>query len=186
MFAFGSGYALGRVGYYQLFLIVGSAILTLGAGLVYTLDLDSSTGKIVGYQILVGMGIGSCIQIPVTAAQAFSDPGDIPVVTAVVLFFQLVSGAVWVSASQTLLNNRLVAALAEFAPNLDPNQVLAIGATDVRNVFHGADLDHVLQSYMSGLKDSWAMSIALAGLTFLASFAAQWRSLKGHRAAAVA
>lgn len=161
-------------------------MLTAGAGLVYTLDARSTLGQIVGYQMLPGIGIGASIQVPVTVAQAFSAPADIPVVTAVVLFFQLVSGAVWVSATQALLNNRFVAALARLAPHLSADDVFALGATEVRRVFRGDDLDHVLQAYMVGLKDAWAMAIAFAGITLLVAFAGEWRSIRGAKAAAVA
>lgn len=184
--ALGSGYILGRVGFYQVFLVSGAAMIMLGAGLVYTLEIDSSIGKIIGYQLLLGIGVGVSIQVPITTAQAISAPEDIPVVTAAVLFFQLVAGAIWVSASQTLLNNRMIIALKGLAPNLSPESVLAVGATDIRSVFHGADLDHVLQAYMIGLKDSWALAVALAGVTFLIAFAGEWRSLKGVKASPVA
>ncbi|RWA10014.1 hypothetical protein EKO27_g5073 [Xylaria grammica] len=185
VFSFASGYALSRVGWYSLFLIISAAALAVGAGLVYTLDFDSTLGEIVGYQILVGFGIGGGIQVPVTAAQAFSPPADIPTVTTVILFFQLVSGAIWVSVSQAILNNRLVAYLAAWAPNINAQDVFQVGATDIQNVFHGADLDHVMRAYLSGIKSSWALSIALGGVTFLAGFFAEWKNLKGTKAEAM-
>ncbi|KAI0970358.1 MFS gliotoxin efflux transporter glia [Xylaria arbuscula] len=181
VFSFASGYALSRVGWYSLFLIISAAALAVGAGLVYTLGFDSTLGEIIGYQILVGFGIGGGIQVPVTAAQAFSKPEDIPTVTTVILFFQLVSGAIWVSISQTILNNRLIASLASSAPNISPQQIFQVGATDIRNVFHGADLDHVLKAYLDGLKSAWALSIALAGITFLSGFFAEWKNLRGTK-----
>lgn len=186
LFSFFSGYALSRVGRYTLFLIVSAAALTVGAGLIYTLDSDSTLGEMVGYQILVGFGIGSGIQVPVTAVQAFSLPADIPIVTTIVLFFQLVSGAIWVSISQAIFNNELVKSLAKSAPHLSSQEVFAVGATEVRNAFHGADLDHVLQAYLDGIKSSWTLSIVLAGLTFLLGFAPEWKSLRGSKTAGVA
>ncbi|OTB08287.1 hypothetical protein M426DRAFT_71366 [Hypoxylon sp. CI-4A] len=186
LFSFASGYALSRVGWYTLFLIVSAAGLTIGAGLIYTLDANSTLGEIIGYQILVGFGIGGGIQVPVTAAQSFSLPEDIPIVTTIVLFFQLVSGAIWVSISQTIFNNELVRSLAKSAPHLSSQEVFAVGATDVRNVFHGADLDHVLQAYLDGLKSSWTLSIVLAGVTFASGFAPEWKSIRGSKVAAVA
>jgi len=181
-----SGWALGRVGWYQLFLALGGALITLGAGLIYTLDIDSGLGPILGYQLIVGFGVGASIQVPVTVAQAFSEPADIAVVTAMVLFFQLISGSIWVAASQALLGNRLVAVLGEIAPHLDPLEVLAVGATEIRHVFHGADLDSVLKAYMVGLKDSWLMATVVGAITFLLAFAGQWKSLKGSRIVAMA
>lgn len=79
------GHIVGRVGYFQPFLLFGGTLLTIGAGLLYTLDIGSSAGQYIGYQILVGVGIGTAIQIPVTASQAFSEMVDIPLVTANVL-----------------------------------------------------------------------------------------------------
>jgi len=140
----------------------------------------------VGFQILVGMGIGLAIQAPVIVAQAFSAPEDIPVVTSIVMFFQLVAGAICVSASQTLLNNRLISALADLAPNITPEQVFAVGATEIRDVFQGGDLVAVLKSYMVGLKDSWLFATVLAAITFLLAFAGEWKSVKGAKPAAVA
>lgn len=181
------GYLLGRVGIYPVFLLVSSALLTLGAGLVYTLNPTSGLGSVIGYQIIVGIGVGSGIQVPVSAAQAFSPPQDIPLVTGVVLFFQLISGAICVSASHAVLSNRFITALASLAPELDPREVLAAGGTNIRNVYHGAQLEHILDAFMTGIKDSWAMSIALAGVTFIVAFAGEWKSMKGavtHGAAA--
>jgi len=185
-FVLASGFILGRVGYYHIFLISGSALLTVGAGLVYTLDLDSTVAEVVGFQILVGMGIGLAIQAPVIVAQAFSAPEDIPVVTSIVMFFQLVAGAICVSASQTLLNNRLISALADLAPNISSEQVFAVGATEIRDAFQGADLVAVLKSYMVGLKDSWLFATVLAAITFLLAFSGEWKSVKGAKPAAVA
>lgn len=57
----------------------------VGAALVYSLDIDSSAGQYLGYQAIMGAGVGLCIQVPVIAAQAFCDPADIAPATAIVL-----------------------------------------------------------------------------------------------------
>ncbi|KAI1170393.1 MFS gliotoxin efflux transporter glia [Nemania sp. FL0916] len=186
VFSFASGYALSKIGWYSSFLVVGAAAITVGAGLIYTLDFDATLGEIVGYQVLVGFGIGTGIQVPVTAAQVFCKPEDIPTLTAVILFFQLVSGAIWVSVAQAVLNNRLIASLAASAPNINPQTVFMVGATDIRKTFSGTDLDYVLQAYLSGLKGSWALSTALGGITFLSAFLAEWKSIKGAKVHAAA
>ncbi|GKZ34379.1 hypothetical protein AbraIFM66950_004610 [Aspergillus brasiliensis] len=67
-----AGGVLNKVGYYQPFLLVGAGIVTIGSGLIYTLDINTSSGKIIGYQILAGAGDGICVQVPVTAVQAFA------------------------------------------------------------------------------------------------------------------
>ena len=149
---------------------------------MYSLDIHSSAGNYVGYQILFGAGLGISIQVPVTAAQALSDLSDIPLVTASILFFQLASGAYAVSAAQSIFNNILVSKLPELAPGVSAAQVILAGSTGIPQTFAKADVPGILLSYMAGLKAAWAMGIALAGTTLLVSFLPQWKSIKGSGA----
>jgi Na+/melibiose symporter-like transporter len=65
-------------GYYKPFMIFGGAIFTVGAGMVYTLQVGSETGKWVGYQLLCGFGAGAGVQIPFIAVQVVLDNKDMP------------------------------------------------------------------------------------------------------------
>ena len=89
---FGSGKAITKTGVAAPYLVVSSTIVTIGAGLLYTLDVGSSTGHWVGYQILAGFGYGLALQVPVIISQAFAEPADIAPTTAIIiceLFFAL-------------------------------------------------------------------------------------------------
>ncbi|KAK7966854.1 efflux pump antibiotic resistance protein [Apiospora aurea] len=163
----------------------GGAFVTLGAGLIYTFDQDTSIGQIVGYQLLMGFGVGCSIQIPVTVTQTIVAPQDIALVTAIVMFFQLVTGALWVAATEAVLTNSFIWALGRLVPDLEPSDVLAVGATGIRGAFRGEELDRVLQAYAVGLKASWAMGTALGGLALLVSFLAVRKSLQDLRAVSV-
>lgn len=63
----------------------GTTIATIAAGLIYTLDIGTSSGKWIGYQILAGLGYGGAFQIPIIIAQATATPADLAEVTAIVL-----------------------------------------------------------------------------------------------------
>ena len=76
---------MGYVGYYTPFLVMGSAIFTIGGGLFITMDGRSNAGEYIGYQVLLGIGQGICIQIPVITAQAFAAPEDVPTATTIIL-----------------------------------------------------------------------------------------------------
>lgn len=80
-----SGILITLTGHCQPFLTAGGILSVVGAALVYTLDIDSSAGEYLGYQAIMGAGVGLCIQVPVIAAQAFCDPADIAPATAIVL-----------------------------------------------------------------------------------------------------
>ena len=47
----GSGIAISKTGYYAPWLIVGCAIRVIGAGLLTTFQVDTGTGKWIGYQV---------------------------------------------------------------------------------------------------------------------------------------
>lgn len=73
------------MGYYQLFLIVGAMFVTVGSGLIYTLEPSSSAGQYIGYQVLAAIGSGLVIQLNVIVAQAISSRADMSVTVATVL-----------------------------------------------------------------------------------------------------
>ncbi len=62
-----------------------AAIATVAAGLLYTLDIGTDTGKWIGYQILGGFAWGAGFQIPIIVGQGTAAPEDISSVTAIIL-----------------------------------------------------------------------------------------------------
>jgi MFS family permease len=80
-----SGATVTATGYYQPLLIGGAALGTIGAGLLYTLEVDSSTGEWIGYQIVAGAGWGLAFQIPMIAVQGTSKPQDLSSATGMLL-----------------------------------------------------------------------------------------------------
>jgi hypothetical protein len=82
---FASGKIITRTGTAAPYLVASSVVVTISAGLLYTLDIGTSTGKWVGYQILAGFGYGMGLQIPLIIAQAFAAPNDIAPVTAIII-----------------------------------------------------------------------------------------------------
>jgi MFS family permease len=80
-----SGVLISMTSYPAPFLIVGAALATIGCGLIYTLDIGTSTGKWIGYQILAGVGNGLGVQVPIIMAQAYSDADDMAATTAILM-----------------------------------------------------------------------------------------------------
>jgi Na+/melibiose symporter-like transporter len=78
------GFALSKIGIVPLFWIFGGAIATIGAGLFYTMDANTSTGKWIGYQILVGFATGITFQVAIANAQVHAKSEDLSQVSAIV------------------------------------------------------------------------------------------------------
>ncbi len=82
-------------------------------------------------------------------------------ITAMIIFFQSLAGAVFVSVGQALFANLLVQAVPRLAPSVDPLAVVATGATELRDVFEPEAIPGIVASYMEGLSGSYAVGLAV-------------------------
>ena len=198
------GYSIGRVGYVQPFMTASGVLTAIGAGLLYSLDINSSTGAYLGYQAVLGVGLGLGIQAPMIAIQATSAPEDLAAQTAIVLcestisflrgpwpqrfllrykvnkkpVFQLIGGAIFVSMAENIFSNRLLDSISSLAPSgISPSDVLNAGATGIEKNFSPQDIPAIIASYMIGLKAAWALGVALAATAAVASFGPERRSI---------
>ena len=179
IFTVASGGLLTVWGHYVPLMAFGSLLASIGAGLIYTLEIESGSDKWIGYQALVGIGLGLIFQIPVIVAQAIVKPSDLSSVSAIILFFQTIGGAIFISAGQSGFANKLLHTLPKSAPGVDAAKVIATGATDLRKVFDAAQIPGILDAYMEGLRVPYAIAIACACLTFVIAFTPRWESIKG-------
>lgn len=174
-----SGGLITVYGHYVPMMITGGVLATIGAGLIYTLDIGSPSSKWIGYQILAGLGIGIAFQVPIITAQATSAPSDLSSATAMILFMQTIGGALFITAGQASLSNILLSHIPNYAPSVNPHLLLATGATELRNVFSADQMDGISHAYMDGLQVAFAIAIAVTGLATLTSLAFRWQNLKG-------
>ena len=57
-----SGGTITKLGWYKPFMIFGAAVFTVGAGMIYTLKVNSPTKTWIGYEFLAGFGAGAGVQ----------------------------------------------------------------------------------------------------------------------------
>jgi MFS transporter, DHA2 family, glioxin efflux transporter len=174
-----SGVLITVFGQFGYLMIIGAVMEAIGSGLIYTFEIDTGTGYWVGYQIVAGVGVGIGVQIPIIVNQASADPSDLASASAITLFFQTIGGAFWVSAGQSAFVNRLSQRLLETAPTVNPQLVIATGATELRRVFTPEQIPGILEAYMDGLKLAFLLCIVLAATTVVVSAFPKWVSLKG-------
>jgi hypothetical protein len=53
-----AGLIIAKTGVYRIWLWVGTAILTVGSGLITMLNMDSNRGEQIGYLLIAGVGFG--------------------------------------------------------------------------------------------------------------------------------
>lgn len=64
------------------------------------------------------------------------------------------------SVGQSLFTNKLILQLSK-SNTINAATIIAAGATELRKVLSGADLTYAVESYMAGLKDAYALIVAL-------------------------
>ncbi|EKD17024.1 uncharacterized protein L3040_000450 [Drepanopeziza brunnea f. sp. 'multigermtubi'] len=160
-------------------MIAGAVLATIGNGLLYTLDIHSSSSAWIGYQALSGIGIGLALQVPIIVGQAVAKPEDLSSVTAMILFAQTIGGAFFVSAGQVALSNVLQSSVVKYAPSVTPADVLLVGVTEIRSHFEADVVEGIVMSYLEGLKAAYAIAIACSGIAVIFSLFSKWTNLKG-------
>ena len=95
-----------RFGYRMPFIFLSLIFMSIGAGLLTTLHVDSTPAHWIGYQILFGLGSGWGFQQTAVAAQTVLALVDIPIGTAIMVFVQLLGGAMFVVIAQNVPGER--------------------------------------------------------------------------------
>ena len=166
------------VGYYTPFMIASSVLASIGGGMLSLLKVDSKPNSWIGYQILYGIGIGFGMQQTLIAVQTVLSDTDVPIGMAVINFAQTLGGALSISVASNVFNNRLVSNLRQVLPDLDPSQLVAAGATNIRDLVPAKSLADVLQAYNEAVTQTFLVPIVFAALSLLGSLTLEWRSVK--------
>ncbi|CZS89902.1 related to aflatoxin efflux pump AFLT [Rhynchosporium graminicola] len=180
------GAAITALGWYKPFMIFGSAIFAVGAGMIYTLTVKSSAGEWVGYQFLSGLGAGCGVQIPFVAVQVVLSPADMPTGNAIAIFFNSLGGAIAISIAQNVFSNGLSSNLPKYAPDVDAQTVIHIGATSLKKFIAPNELPAVLKAYMAGLQQAYVFPIVVGGIATICACGVEWKNTKGKKIVAAA
>ncbi|KAJ4483905.1 MFS general substrate transporter [Lentinula aciculospora] len=176
------GIYVNRTGSYYYLIWIGSTFYSVGAGLLSTLDINSSTAQWLCYQIITGMGRGAG-QIPFVAVQVVLTPEEIPIGTSLVMLSTSLGGAVALSISQSIFNNDLVKEVSKYAPSIDPSIVVDTGATQFRDVVPTDALDGVLRAYSKAIDIVLIPPIAFAGLSLIIALGIERLNVKAKQSA---
>ena len=177
-----SGFCVSLLGYYVPFMIVGSALFTVGAALLHNLGVNSGPAQWVGYQLLSGIGFGMAFQIPYSALHVVLADKDLPTGNALIVFYQALGGALAVSIAQNILSNELLARLKALPQIKDPQAVVAAGATNIARAVPEELVPLVVDAYSYALSKTFILPIAAAGMAFLCSFGMEWKRIKKAKA----
>ena len=172
-----TGVLTARIGYYTPFLIIGTCITTIGAGLLTTLQVDTTKGQWIGFQILYGWGFGACIQAPNMATQTVLPREDVSIGASLMLFAQTLAGAIFVAIGQNVLDGQLAKRLADIT-SITPQQIEKAGATGLLKIIPSQFYAEGLNAYNESLRICFRVALIMACICILGALAMEWRSVK--------
>lgn len=163
--------------------VLGTTLGLVGAGLLTTLNVNTATGTWVGFEIIAAAGLGMAVQQGFSAVQASLSEDDIPIGTAIVVGSQSLGGAIFVSAANTIFQNRLISSdTSGIFQDLDLRSVLATGITSFRSFVPARDLPIAITLYDRSLQGVFILAAILCGLAFVCSLCMEWRRMgNGHQ-----
>ena len=127
----GSGQIISRTGRYKIFPVIGTAVATLGLGLLSRVSVSSSTMTTSIAMLVLGFGIGMVMQVLVIAVQNAVEYRDLGVATSGATLFRLVGGSLGTALLGAAFSARLAVDLTRlayvdaYAESLDTVFVLA-------------------------------------------------------------
>lgn len=167
------------IGYYMPWIYLSVLFMSIGGGLLYTLQPETSMARWIGYQILFGFGTGLGFQQTYVAAQTVLAPADIPVGTATELFGQLFGGAVFVSVGNNLWVTDVTNTLqAMDISGVGSGDVVQAGIGNLENLVPAQSLAVVRQAYNDALQKTFRLALIMSCLAIIGAAGMQWVSVK--------
>ncbi|KAJ7262074.1 ABC transporter [Mycena rebaudengoi] len=163
-----SGQIVGKFGYYWPFLVAAPVILAIGSGLLYTLDTSSSTAKIIGFQILAGVGTGMGMQNALLAMQVeFNDnPKLIGQASSMASFAQFLGGTLGLGVAEPVFATELGKFLIKYAPNA-PDVIVKESPAAIYTQLPPEMIQGVVRAYTESLRIVFVLGVPVAGLALI-------------------
>ncbi|KAK8070069.1 MFS general substrate transporter [Apiospora phragmitis] len=165
-----SGVVVAKTGHYAPAVFLSALVSAAGAGLLSTITPSSGSGEWIGYQTLVGVGVGLGMQQGAVVVQIGLGPGDIPTAIAAVTLFQALGSAVMLSVTQNVFASRVYAQLHEADGRLTREMITNTGATEIINLAPPGQHDVFRDAFSLAISQCFYVAVAAGALSALFGF----------------
>jgi MFS family permease len=125
-----NGHLMSRFSYFQPWYIFGSVLTLIGGVLLSRIDSNTSEGRIYGYEVLLGLGVGSYVQAGYAVIQAVVPPTEMAHGISFAMLAQLCGIGFGLSIAGAIFINKAILGLAELLPGVSHDELqLAISGT---------------------------------------------------------
>jgi hypothetical protein len=151
-------------------LVTAPVFLAIGSGLLYTLTTSTTSAKLIGFQILAGIGTGMGMQNSILAMQVEfnATPKLIGQATSMGSFAQMLGGTLGLGIAEPVFASELAKYLARYAPDA-PAQIVRESPTNIWSKLPEEMIPGVVRSYLEALRLVFVLGVPVAGLALLSA-----------------
>ncbi len=183
--AMGSGRAIAKSGRYRKFPIIGLGLTAASLVAFSFIGVDTPLWVTMAIMVVIGLGLGLCMQTLILAIQNDVPVRDMGVATSAGTFFRSIGGTVgtatFLSILFSVVGGRIQSAMSAAATDqaflaaLARNPDFAPGAIDLNNTTFLNDLDPALaRPILVGFSDALSTVFLVGGIVMAVAFAAVW------------
>lgn len=167
-----AGRWMSKTGKYRIYPIFGTAVTTFGLWLFSHVSLGTTQLELSIWMVVLGLGIGSYMQVMTLAVQNSINPKDMGTATSVVTFFRSMGSSFGTAIFGAVLTARLTYHLGQYLPAAAKGHVgnnsLQQGTSALSHL-PPTILHDVLSAFVAAFHDVFLWAVPFAVLTFLVS-----------------
>lgn len=180
-----AGISIHHTGRYRELIWAGAALMTLGTGLYIIFGTDTSVAKVVGFEVIGGIGVALLFQTPMIAIQNTVSQADTATATATLGFFRNLATSLSIVLGGVVFQNSMAARQPSLAAADLSESVLEALSGDhaaanveiVKTIQDAAQRQVVLGAFAWSLRNMFIMYTGIAAVAMVASVFIKQRHL---------
>jgi MFS family permease len=168
----GSGQVISRTGRYKAIVLAGLAFMGAGYYMLSTFNVGTTNQQVIAAMVLVGLGLGACMQTYVLVVQNSVSRDDMAVATSATQLSRSIGAAIGLAVLGTLLSQGMASSMAKYLPPAAVQKLEASGGgSSATAVFDPAQLGHLPPAIAAGIRHGLADAlhpVFLAGVPIIA------------------
>jgi predicted MFS family arabinose efflux permease len=167
-----SGQIISRTGKYRFFPIAGTAAMALGLFLLHLMNAATPTFEDAAFMVVLGLGLGSVMQVLVTIVQNGVAHSELGVATSGATFFRSIGGSFGTAIFGAIFSNVLIGNLARHLHGVTlPTGFTSSDITPaLLKHLSAAARDGIVGGYAESIQTVFLIAVPIAVLAFLASW----------------
>lgn len=156
-------------------MITGTAIWTIGSGLLSLMNGSSSLGLIFGFNTVAGVGCGFCVVLSTLQLQACLPRADVAVAMSIRAYVRLLGAAIGTALASVAVLNGLPVKMDNLGLSNDIQQIIIDDPMSIRHELQtrlsSTTLDGIVQAYVDIYRIIFWMATGLLLCALIASAA---------------